>query len=192
MQPLPTFEVISEVLAHKRFLKVWHRLVKFPDGRQLDWDSVGVETRGPHFTVIFPFFSKSAKVRIIREYCQGINELRFSLPSGGLDLKKHGSIYDCARDELGEEAHLKGGELIALVEVEGNEGIPELKWSRNRFIPFLCLDPEQDLHPPPQDDEELVTYQDVTVPEFRQLCLNGEMMLTAVQTGLMALHKLGL
>jgi NUDIX domain len=124
------FKILDESLACKRFLSLWHRTIQFPDGRQIEWDSVGQSRKGPHFTVIFPFFKSTQKVRIISEYCQGLNQLRYSLPSGGYE-DKHDSIVDCARQELREEAHLIAGEMVSLMD-EGDEGIPELKWSRNR------------------------------------------------------------
>ena len=39
------------------------------------------------------------------------------------------------------QAHLSGGEWIELLEPK-HPGIAEVKWCRNRFRPFLCIDPQ--------------------------------------------------
>lgn len=54
--------------------------------------------------------------------------------------------------ELSEEAKLKGGTYIPLVPANHN-GISELKWGTNKFIPYLVLDAEEDLYPKPRDEE---------------------------------------
>jgi hypothetical protein len=115
--------------------------------------------------------------------------MRYGLAAGGFEPKKHSDLEACARAEMAEEACLKDGKMISLLD-RTSEGISELKWSRNTFIPFLCVDPVPDEQPPMQDDEELVHYLDIDVEEFNQVCLRGEMMLTGVQTGLMAISKL--
>ena len=62
-----------------------------------------------------------------------------------------------------------------------------MKWSMNRFIPFICIDPgvtsDEDL----RDEEEFILTQDVSLQEFKSLMLRGEMMLPSVQCGIMAL-----
>lgn len=54
--------------------------------------------------------------------------------------------------ELSEEAQLKGGKYIPLLPTDHN-GISELKWGTNKFIPYLVLDAEHDLDPKPRDEE---------------------------------------
>jgi hypothetical protein len=39
------------------------------------------------------------------------------------------------------QAHLKGGELIRLLDND-HPGISEAKWCANRFTPFLVVNPE--------------------------------------------------
>ncbi|KAJ3257435.1 hypothetical protein HK103_004510 [Boothiomyces macroporosus] len=144
------FKILEEKLGYKRYLSLWHTKVEFPNGKIIDWDSVGSGAKPPHFVVIFPYNTKTQKVTLIKEYNQGINDMRFTLPSGGFD--KHPTILDCAISELNEEACLKDGAFIRLLE-EGHLGIPELKWGRNRFIPFLCLDSVTDGNPHERDAE---------------------------------------
>jgi hypothetical protein len=163
--------------------------VEFPDGRIIDWDIVGQPGKGPHFATVFPYFTKSKLVRVLKEYSQGTNEMKYTMVAGGFDIKKHSSILDTAKDEMNEEASLKNGRFIQLLGEE-NEGIAELKWSRNRFMPFLCIDPEDDLDPKAKDLEELIEVEDISIAHFMELVLKGEMLLPAVQTGLMAIDWL--
>lgn len=55
------------------------------------------------------------------------------LPSGALLIILAGHCF--------LQAVLKGGKMIALTP-PGHPGISEVKWCMNRFIPFLCIDPE--------------------------------------------------
>lgn len=41
------------------------------------------------------------------------------------------------------QAHLHGGQWLELLDAE-HPGIAEVKWCRNRFRPFLCIDPQVD------------------------------------------------
>lgn len=212
------FTIHEEKLAYKRFLKLWHRKVEFPDGRVIDWDSVGESSNGPHFCVIFPYDTKTGTVRVIQEYWQGVNEMGFSLAAGGFDGGKHANMRECARRELLEEARLEVSEnaLVDLVEEMGRVGIeeggistrekeegqgvqdsikrfgiPELKWSRNRFVPYICIDATPDLEKRAERDaEELIHVCDVTLAEWNQLILAGKVGLTSVQTTLMAVEYL--
>ena len=65
---------------------------------------------------------------------------------------------------------------------------------RNRFTPFLCVDPVRDETPGEQDAEEFLSAQQVSVDELRQHLVGGEMLLPSLQTcvsGLAKLEKLG-
>jgi hypothetical protein len=68
-------------------------------------------------------------------------------------------------------------------------GIPELKWSRNRFIPFLALDPFPS-KTRGQDDEEWIQVQEFTLAQWHQMMVEGKVMPTAVQTSIMAVDWL--
>ncbi len=94
---------------------------------------------------------------LLYEYSQGPNAMCHTLVAGGFDPKKHASILDTAKQELSEEARLKGGEWIPLLPMD-SQGVPELKWSRNQFMPFLVLDPEPDTNPLERDLEGIVTF----------------------------------
>ena len=86
------------------------------------------------------------------EYAQGPDEHLYTFPSGGIDPKKHSNPKQAATMELSEEAHLKEGNLIPLLPIESN-GISELKWGTNKFIPFLVIDALHDPDPDPRDEE---------------------------------------
>jgi 8-oxo-dGTP pyrophosphatase MutT (NUDIX family) len=75
----------------------------------------------------------------------------YTFPSGGIDAKKHKNPREAAEMELSEEAQLQGGEYIPLL--ANDDGISELKWGTNKFIPYLVLDPKLDSNPKPRDEE---------------------------------------
>ncbi|KAH8913598.1 hypothetical protein BT69DRAFT_1358979 [Atractiella rhizophila] len=184
------FPIVSENTAYKRYVSVKDRKVQFPDGRIIDWDVVGHGSPAPNFTVVFPFHSASKTVTMIREYAQGTNTFHISFPSGSVDWKKHTSAEHGARNELNEEARLEGGTWILLVD-EKDEWLPELKWSTNRFIPYLVIDPLPSSSPLPQDDEELIEpIHNVTFEQFKQFLRNGQVMGPSAQTFLIAVERL--
>lgn len=43
------------------------------------------------------------QVTILKEFCQGPNQMMYSLPAGSFDEKRHGDYAGCARAELSEE-----------------------------------------------------------------------------------------
>lgn len=90
---------------------------------------------------------------------------------------------------MSEEAHLKEGEWINLLPKDHSaDGISELKWGKNRFIPYLCLNPRLDESPLARDAEEYMeVVNDVDVKELESFITRGEMMLPSVQTAWMAL-----
>lgn len=72
-----------------------------------------------------------------------------------------------------------------------SDGISELKWGKNRFIPFLCLDPIKDKNPMARDAEEYMeVVHDVTVDDLKKIITRAEVMLPSVQTIWMALEYL--
>lgn len=98
---------------------------------------------------------------------------------------------ETAQYELSEEAHLKGGRLISLLPSSQPEGISELKWSKNRFVPYICINPVLDDNPKERDAEEYIEIvRDVSIDDFTQMVMRGEVMLPSVQTGWMAIEWL--
>ena len=96
---------------------------------------------------------------------------------------------------MSEEARLRGGKWIRLLP-EDHQGIMEIKWGRNKFIPFIVIDPEEDPNPRARDAEEMMSViSNVTMDELDEIILSGDLALTAVQTSIMArsyLKKSGL
>ena len=43
------------------------------------------------------------QVTILKEFCQGPNQMMYSLPAGSFDAQRHGDYAGCARAELWEE-----------------------------------------------------------------------------------------
>lgn len=101
------------------------------------------------------------------------------------------SPLESAQHELSEEARLAGGEWISLLPEDQKDGISELKWGRNRFVPYLCINPHQDDQPRERDAEECIQVVDnVAIKDLKTFITKGEMMLPSVQTSWMALEYL--
>ncbi|KAI8149086.1 hypothetical protein BJV82DRAFT_574372 [Fennellomyces sp. T-0311] len=167
--------IVSETKLHKRYITVWNRKTRFDDGREIEWDVVGHDTPYPTFVTVFTF--NTAK--------------RYTCVAGSYDRRKHASPLESAQHELSEEARLKGGQWINLLPENQPNGIAELKWGVNRFVPYLCIDPEQDPEPLPRDNEEwMEVINDVPIDEFKRFISRGECMLPSVQTAWMALEYL--
>lgn len=188
----PEFEIVDEVVVHQRYLTCYNRKVKFPASAVCgneeihEYDIIGHPKANFHFCVTFPFHEAASgrwedgHVTIIREYAQGVNSLVYCLPTGGFDPQKHESLEACARAELSEEAHLSSRQLICLLE-EG-AAVPEVKWCRNRFTPFLALQLCLDTDPGARDKEEYIEILRVGIPELKQICRSGNMLLPSVAT----------
>ncbi|KAG2199430.1 hypothetical protein INT47_011542 [Mucor saturninus] len=182
-------KVVKETVSHKRYITVWDRTTQFNDGRVIQWDVVGHDTPYPTFVVVFTFDTTKKTTCILKEYAQGTNEIKYTCVAGSYDKRKHSSVLQAAQHELSEEAHLKGGEWISLLPKDHSpDGISELKWGKNRFIPYLCLNPTLDENPLARDAEEYMqVVNDVPVKELENFITRGEMMLPSVQTAWMAL-----
>lgn len=86
---------------------------------------------------------------------------------------------------------MKGGRWINLLPEDQPDGISELKWGRNKFVPYLCIDPVVDPEPRARDDEEwMEIVPDVPLKDFKRYITRGEVMLPSVQTAWMALEYL--
>ena len=112
-RPEMDFKIISQELKYSRYLQLYNSRVQYPNSKEFEFDVCCSRSR--LFVVVFPYFPKTNTVRVIREYCQGVNELRYSLPSGGFDPKKHSSARECAVQELREEALLADGLMVDLL-----------------------------------------------------------------------------
>ncbi|KAI8334750.1 hypothetical protein BC941DRAFT_462242 [Chlamydoabsidia padenii] len=184
-------KVLVETISHKRFITVWNRQTQFSDGRIIEWDVVGHHTPYPTFVVVFTYNTESKTTCILKEYAQGTNEIKYTCVSGSVDRRKHQSPLESAQHELSEEARLTGGEWISLLPEDQPDGISELKWGRNRFVPYLCINPHQDDQPRQRDEEECIQVVDkVDIKHLKSFITKGEMMLPSVQTSWMALEYL--
>ncbi|KAI8098836.1 uncharacterized protein BX664DRAFT_344970 [Halteromyces radiatus] len=184
-------KILVETISHKRFITVWNRQTQFKDGRIIEWDVVGHHTPYPTFVVVFTFNTKTKTTSILKEYAQGTNEIKYTCVAGSVDRRKHQSPLESAQHELSEEARLTGGEWICLLPEGQKDGISELKWGRNRFVPYLCIDPQQDNEPRQRDEEECIqVVNNVEIDDLKRFITKGEMMLPSVQTSWMALEYL--
>jgi len=183
--------ILKDDIVHKRYITVWNRTTRFDDGREIQWDVVGHDIPLPTFVTVFTFDTATKTTCILKEYVQGTNEVKYTCTAGAIDRRKHKSQLETAQYELSEEAHLKGGRLISLLPSSQPEGISELKWSKNRFVPYICINPVLDDNPKERDAEEYIEIvRDVSIDDFTQMVMRGEVMLPSVQTGWMAIEWL--
>ncbi len=108
-------EVVHESKGYKRYLTVWHRLIRYPNGSTVDWDVSGHTLSAPAYAIVLPFNAVEKTCTLIVEYAQGTNTMLYNLPAGAFDAAKHADLEECAMHELSEEAGLTGGRLIRLL-----------------------------------------------------------------------------
>lgn len=107
-----------------------------------------------------------------------------------MDAKKHDSLQAAALAELSEECGLRGGTLVRLLP-EGHPGLLETKWCRNRFTPYLCIDPEADAAPGQRDAEEAVlTSHRLPLRQLMAMLYGDDMLLHSVATTHLAVREL--
>ena len=208
--------VARETIAYKRYLAVYDRTVEFAspdaDGEEeedkkmisIKYDIVGHPRSGFRFVAVLPFHSATKEFTICREYIQSVNASGVTVPTGGHEPEKHGEdIANAAKAEMNEEAKLVGGTLVNLMEkksenerdrkVGEEEGFIETKWCRNKFVPFLCVDPREveEGQEGKLDVEEfaLETFR-VSLKELKRTMYSGEMMLPSIITCQMSLDYL--
>lgn len=190
------FDIISETPSYQRYLTVYNRRVRYPStgtgnahnaGLEVEYDVIGHPKSNFQYAVVFPYHPGSNKedwqdgeVTLIKEYCQGVNEVMYSLPAGAFDATKHKTPEDCAWAELNEEAHLKGGKMYPVL--DANIGVPEVKWCRNVFTPFIVIDPASDENPSNRDTEEWIEIERMDIKTLRKAMKSGKMLLPSVTT----------
>ena len=187
---LEGFAVRSEFVAYSRYLQVQDRQISYPDGRVARFDVVGHSRNEYAFTVIFVYHTATQGVTLLREFAQAApphGARVLTLPCGGYDPGKHGSVLMAAKAELSEEARLCGGTWHCLLP-EGHPGVLESKWCRNRFTPFLCVNPSADAAPAARDAEEQIEILSAwPLPKVIEAMETGELLLPSLQTCVSAL-----
>ncbi|KAG2441555.1 hypothetical protein HXX76_003176 [Chlamydomonas incerta] len=193
------FDVTEDRVIYKRYITVYDRAVEFTSdsgqAHTLHYDVVGHPQCHYQFSCSFPFHPATAttpaQVTVVHEYAQGPNALMYSLPCGGYDPRKHTSLRECAIAEMREEAMLVGGEVVDLLP-EDHPGQSELKWSRNKFKPFLFIDPQPDPsgHAARDAEEHTIEVLRITIPELHRLIHSGQLMLPSVYAAFLSLEVL--
>lgn len=180
----------EEPTVYRRYLAVQDRRVAYPDGRLANFDIVGHPKCDYQFAVVFPFHADGT-VTLLREFAQAAlpgPPTVYSLPCGGYDPRRHRDVAHAAASELSEEALLEG-EVTPLLRA-AHPGVLEAKWCRNRFTPYLCIEPTPAASPDARDFEEHCEVLRLPIAEVRALMLGGEMLLPSVQTCALAFDAL--
>ncbi len=123
---------------------------------------------------------------------QGPNHFVWSFPAGGVDAARHASLEATAAAELSEECALRPTAPLIRLLPDGHPGLLETKWSRNRYTPFLAIDPAPDATPGTRDPEEAhMSVHRVPLSRLEGELLYGEDVLPpATVTAQLALREL--
>lgn len=189
-------ELLDEKPVYSRYLTVYSRRYRLEGGREAEFDVVGHPSlEGFTFVVVCPVsLPRQAGGRprftLVQEFAAGSGSWHFAFPTGGVNRGE--GLQAAAARELGEEAGLEASNgLFSLLPPE-HTGILEIKWSRNRFQPFLALGVVQsDKHPVHRDVEE-TGLEVLEADEFQvmKLISSGDMFLPSAVTFQLAMQWL--
>lgn len=139
--------IASRRTVYSGYVSVEERVVEFGEGGRLGrhaFDVAGHPNADWTAVYVVPWEKATKSVTLVREFHQGPGRLMLGCVAGAFDRNKHGSLEEACRAEMSEEARLCGGELHRLVDADS---VPELKWSGNAIVPFICVDPVPDISP---------------------------------------------
>mmetsp|Transcript_23575 Transcript_23575/g.42798 ORF Transcript_23575/g.42798 Transcript_23575/m.42798 type:complete len:234 (-) Transcript_23575:1506-2207(-) len=184
-KPLPT--ILGEEFTYKRWRTILERTIRFPNGKVVDFDLVGMVGAGSA-VVVFAWDSLQKTATLVREYHPGPNKFLFGAAAGIVEDDKHnGNVELAAQHELEEECHLAGGSWHLLTP----EPLAMDKYSTITMRAFLVMDASHVPDPQPQDHEEdIEIIQNVSVDEIMTMIRRGEMNVVGAWACLMAIEKL--
>lgn len=214
-KPLPT--ILGEEFAYKRWRTIVERTIRFPNGKVVDFDLVGMAGAGSAVVIFawdslqktatlvrYSTLSRSCAVQVSclnllyshktrllyirREYHPGPNKFLFGAAAGIVEDDKHnGNVELAAQHELEEECHLAGGSWHLLTP----KPLAMDKYATTTIRAFLVIDASHVPDPRPQDHEEdIEIIQNVSVDEIMTMIRRGEMNVVGAWACLMAIAKL--
>ncbi|CAB9523073.1 expressed unknown protein [Seminavis robusta] len=182
-------EVVKEDVLYSRWRTLTSRIVRFPNGNEVDFDIVG-QSGSNRAVLIFAWDTKTKTATLVQEYMPGPHALKAGVAAGMVETKHEEEgvdpILNAAKFELEEECHLVGGTWIRLTDDTNMD-----KYSTTVVQAFLVLDPDPAVNPKPLDDEEDITIiPNITVPEIYEMIAKGEMNIVGGWTSMVAIQKL--
>ncbi|KFG99976.1 hydrolase, NUDIX family protein [Toxoplasma gondii VAND] len=178
--------ILSERVVYRGWRNVIKRQVQFPNGQPVTFDV----TDAPPAVLVLPWCSKTKTMTLLKEYCPGVNERGMYTLVAGLYEEKHASVEDCVRCETEEEAHLRGGTLIPVMD-SPDRSLPGAKYTGQKFLPYIVKDAQKVSDPRPLDEDEIILpVHEITPDEAVWLALHGRITSTGCMMLFMALHKL--
>ena len=115
--------------------------------------------------------SLAGQVTLLREHCQGPNQMMFVLPTGGFDPSKHADWLACAKAELSEEV----GKATAQEHHLGGAVIPSKDKEQTRTDLKKERRSREDREERREREKRGCCYKDVALDcaDYQQACLHG-------------------
>lgn len=188
-----SYTLISDRVVYDRYARVYSRTLRFPNGKQFEFDIWGRNWRNDSFAVvcIVPFDKVSHTFTLVREYNVAHMRFVYSFPQGQVEGKHH-DLLQAASAELEEEAHMRCDDLKHMLTGNGiTLGAPQDKYQRERVFYFMCTKWTQLTTTHRTDPEENIQIVNkVTPDQLYQLVAEGTLQSNNMAAAMLAIHQL--
>ncbi|OEH80486.1 uncharacterized protein LOC34622169 [Cyclospora cayetanensis] len=183
--PIDSVRLLKDEVVYKGWRTVKRRTVSFPDGSVHEFDV----TDAPPAVLCLPYNSKTKTFTLLREYCPGPHCGMFCVVAGLLE-PRHQSVEHCVACETEEEAGVRGGRLVPIME-NANLQLPGAKYTAQPFLPFLVIDGQKvSSDRLAADADELIETHEASTSEALDIVYKGQMTSTGSMMVLLGIHKL--
>ena len=160
----PPIETLgSRTVYENRWLSLREDRIRMPDGSE---GIYGVVDKAP-FALVIPWDGE--RLHVVGQWRYTVQRFCWEFPQGALQDSPDAPMEEVARTELAEETGLRAGALERLGEFYAAYG-----YSSQPYSIFLATELTQGAASPEPEEVGLVT-RTVTVAEFEQMMLSGEM-----------------
>ncbi|CDJ44880.1 NUDIX domain-containing protein, putative [Eimeria tenella] len=183
--PIDSVKLIKDEVVYRGWRTIKKRTVCFPNGSKHSFDV----SDAPPAVLCLPFFSKTKTFTVLREYCPGPQKGLYCVVCGLFEAK-HRSIEHCVACEAEEEAGVRGGRLVPVMN-NTSLLLPGAKYTAQPFIPYLIIDGEKvSSGRLAADEDELLESHEVSLEEALGLVFGGHMTSTGAMMLLLGVKKL--
>jgi 8-oxo-dGTP pyrophosphatase MutT (NUDIX family) len=191
------FHVVSESVVYSRYARVYSRRLRYPDGKEFEYDVWGRNWKNDSFAVVcvVPFDARDLSFTLVREYNIAHSMHVYSFPQGCYERSKHVSPQAAAEAELDEEARLRCKPSSWIPLLDTAIGSPQDKFQREKVHYFLCTDstPLTEGFGRERDPEEDINIERrVSVAQLKAIMRAGVMQSNNIAAGMLAIDRLRL